>query len=541
MRLDRRLAPLSALLLVVIVPFWASEGSDLWDAFSFYASWYGKACLLGLVVLVGLAVYLCSSTAKRSAIEQFASRRFWTILLAYSAAYVLLFSTLAVIGYLNFHSDVDYANFLQSFYSAAHGKFFTNCLANEPEEISIFADHNSPIMLLMFPLYLLFPYPSVLLVVSTLILAAAGLVLARFLLEVAGLDHTTTLALCAAFTLMPYFASQHFEGLSMEMFGPLLFILCMLWFEKRQFWRFVAALLLLDCVKEQVAIVMMVFPILSLLRKRGARWVLTPLLLNGAMIYLSFCVVIPHFRPTGAYKALLPAGGTSLLQMAASYLKQPELALRQVLEPFRLTYLFTVFAPNLFILPLLCYESLFLVGPLAKNLLFVGWGANIMSKHSLLMAGIIGVAVGRALGRLGTAKRRDGREVWAWALAFVLLASAIVYTPVWARNVRLRAGPNVEARKKLLVLIPKGVPIALPQNMLARFCTRNKLYNSASPFGLTGFSRPVDYVVIDVSFHPEHYDYRRFVEALAANDGRVGEFRLIWESSGLYLFKRQAR
>lgn len=545
----RKLAPLWTLTLLVVIPLWAPNGSDLGQAYSFYSTWQGRVALGLLIAVSALCIHLSLHPQKGSRMERFAARHFSGILFSYFAIYTAVFATLAITAYLRFHSDVDYANFLQSFYSAAHGKFFTNCLANAPQEISIFADHNSPIMFLILPIYLLLPHPSVLLAISTLILASTALMLSRYLTRVLRLDHTAALCLCAAATLAPYYASQHFQGISMEMFGPPLFILAFYLFEKGRFWPFMATLFVLNSVKEQVAVVMLVFVLLALLRRKGPKWAIGPLLLNAAMIFLSFGVVIPHFRPTGAYKLLAPEAATSLSGQAIAYLKDPASAIRQVIEPFRLTYIYIVAATNLFFLPFLALESVFVIPSLAKNLLFVGWAANIMSKHALLLSGAMAVAVGKAVGRLARLNRpantlaKDSNTAQssgaARVLAILLLASSIAHIPVWSRNIDLSKDAKHDARVKLLELIPHEAPIALPQDMLTRFSTRNKLYNSATPDGLTGFDMPVDYVVIDTAFHPEHYDYPVLLREVEAAGGTHKGFRLMWHSDRLYLFERQ--
>jgi len=544
----KKLAPLSALTLLVVIPLWAPTDSDLGQAYGFYSTWQGRLALGLLIAVSALFIHFSLHPQKGTRIERFAARHFASILFFYFAIYTAVFATLGVIAYLRFHSDVDYANFMQSFYSAARGKFFTNCLANAPHEISIFADHNSPIMFLILPIFMLLPHPSVLLVISTLILASTALLLARYLTRAVGLDRTTALCLCAAATLAPYYASQNFQGLSMEMFGPPLLILAFFLFERGEFWPFMASLLVLNSVKEQVAVVMMAFVLLSLLRRKDPRWAIGPLLLNAAMIFLSFGVVIPHFRPTGAYKLLAPDAAMSLTGQAAAYLSDPASAFRQLIEPFRLTYIYVIAATNLFFLPFLALESVFVVPSLAKNLLFVGWAANIMSKHALLLSGAMAVAVGKAIGRFAAHSRNTNRSMperdaphdggWARVLAILLLASSIAHIPVWSKNIHLSKDANHDARVRLLELIPHETPIALPQNMLTRFSTRNKLYNSVTPDGLTGFDMPVDYVVIDTAFHPEHYDYEALVRKIATAGGIHKGFKLTWQSQGLHLFER---
>ncbi len=545
-----RLAPLWALTLFLVVPLWASRDSDLGQAYGFYADWGGRLALCVLIALSALAIHVCLHPQIGTRVERFVTKHFRKLLASYVLAYTALFAALAIVAYLRFHSDVDYANFLQSLNSAAHGRFFTNCLSNAPREISIFADHNAPIMFLLLPIYMLLPYPSVLLVISTLILASTAVILSRYLTRIAGLDRTTTLCICMAATLAPYFVSQNFEGLSMEMFAPPLFVLAFYLFEKERFWPFMLVLLLLNSLKEQVAIVMMFFVLIALARRKGAKWAVGPFVLNAAMIFISFGLVIPHFRPTGAYKLLNPDAATSLAGQAMAYLRHPASAAEQVLAPFRLTYVYVIAATNLFFLPFMALESLFILPSLAKNLLFVRWAANIMSKHALLMSGAMAVAIGKGVGKFALVAHRkhdavspsaSARSTATRVLAILLLASSIAHIPVWSRNVNLATEPNHESKVKLLKIIPRDAVIALPQDMLTRFSTRNKLYNSATPNGLTGFDMPVDYVVIDTSFHPEHYDYVAFLRSLEGNQGMHKGFKLTRRSDGLYLFERQKR
>ncbi|MBN1594054.1 MAG: DUF2079 domain-containing protein [Candidatus Coatesbacteria bacterium] len=546
-----RFAPLWALSLLIIIPLWAPKESDIGQAYGFYATWQGRLLLAALISLTALAIYLFSHPVKGQRLEILAGRYSGKIILFYFLAYATVFSTLAIIAYLRFHSDVDYANFLQLYYSASHGKFFTSCLSNAPHEISIFADHNSPILMAILPVFLFLPYPPVFIVISSLLLGATALILFRYLRRIVRLDNPTSLCLSFAATLAPYFVSQNFQGLSMEMFGPPLFILAFYLFERDRFWPFMLSLLALNLIKEQVAIVMLVFVPFALLRRKNLRWAIGPLALNLAMLVISFGIVIPHFRPTGAYKILNPDTARSLPEQALGYLRDPMGAIRQVTEPFRLTYIYILAATNLFFLPFLALESLFVLPSLAKNLLFVGWAANIMSKHTLLLSGAMSVAVGKAVRRMSAAKesgdeveeRRDRgpKPAYSRTLAILLLASSIAHFPVWWKNINLAKDANHEARLEVLERIPPETPIAAPQNMLARFAARNKVYNSATPEGLTGFDMPVDYVILDISFHPEHYDYEALLRASNAGDGLLKGFKPTWQDGGLYLFERVAK
>src|ERR1700694_5612403 len=88
-------------------------------------------------------------------------------------AYFVLYSVLSVLRHTTYHSfGPDLGIFDQVFWNTTQGHFFESTMSlGQAEPHSYFADHFSPVYLLLLPAYALVPRPETLLVIQTLFLA----------------------------------------------------------------------------------------------------------------------------------------------------------------------------------------------------------------------------------------------------------------------------------------------------------------------------------------------------------------------------------
>ena len=92
------------------------------------------------------------------------------IALAAAVLAALLLGALALVRHWTFHSTAsDLAVFDQVLWNTIHGRFMESTLSlARCEPHSFFGDHFSPALLLILPLYALFPHPETLIVVQTI-------------------------------------------------------------------------------------------------------------------------------------------------------------------------------------------------------------------------------------------------------------------------------------------------------------------------------------------------------------------------------------
>ncbi len=105
--------------------------------------------------------------------SEFLARSEGRIVLAAALLATILFGTLALLRHSTFHSTAsDLAVFDQVLWNTIHGRFMESTMSlARCEPHSFFGDHFSPALLLIVPLYALFPHPETLIVVQTIALA----------------------------------------------------------------------------------------------------------------------------------------------------------------------------------------------------------------------------------------------------------------------------------------------------------------------------------------------------------------------------------
>ena len=167
-----------------------------------------------------------------------------TILLALFGAVVFLVLKLNQWHSLGVHAEL--AEFESRLYSTLHGGFMERHRGEPP----FFAEHVSPVLLLLLPLYALLPTPLTLLVVQALAAAAAVVPLHRLAL------HLLERRAAAAAVGLAYLVSRTLDyGLMydfhMEILYPLLFFGAFLAFERRRWgWLAAAAILAAMCKED---------------------------------------------------------------------------------------------------------------------------------------------------------------------------------------------------------------------------------------------------------------------------------------------------
>src|SRR5438552_18968537 len=95
------------------------------------------------------------------------------IVAAVALTYFVLYSVLSVLRHTTYHSfGPDLGIFDQVFWNTTQGRFFESTMSlAQPQPHSYFADHFSPVYLLLLPVYALIPRPQTLVVIQTLFLA----------------------------------------------------------------------------------------------------------------------------------------------------------------------------------------------------------------------------------------------------------------------------------------------------------------------------------------------------------------------------------
>src|SRR5207248_1410936 len=192
-----------------------------------------------------------------------------SIVAALALTYFLLYSVLSVLRHLTYHSfGSDLGLFDQVFWNTTQGRFFESTMSlAQPQPHSYFADHFSPVYLLLLPAYALLPRPETLLVIQTLFLALGVLplyLLARLKLE-PGFRRLVWAPIYFLFLPLAFINLYDFHELALSVL-PLGFAIYFL--ERGQRGLFLLSLLSTFLIKEELPLVGVGFGAYILLAKR---------------------------------------------------------------------------------------------------------------------------------------------------------------------------------------------------------------------------------------------------------------------------------
>ncbi len=243
----------------------------------------------------------------------FAGRRLWLsvdarsegrIVLAVALLAGILFGALALVRHWTFHSTAsDLAVFDQVLWNTINGRFMESTLSlARCDPHSFFGDHFSPALLLILPVYVLFPRPETLIAVQTIALAL-GLwpvyLLARHYLASTG----QRLLWVAAYVLsapLSFVALYDFHEITLAV-APLGF--AMYFLATRRMLPMILSLLVALLAKEEVAVIGVGFGVALALQRR---WWPSAIVIIGSVVafVVTLKVIIPAFAAGAPYQYL---------------------------------------------------------------------------------------------------------------------------------------------------------------------------------------------------------------------------------------------
>jgi uncharacterized membrane protein len=226
-------------------------------------------------------------------------------LLALVVVYSVTFSVLSILKHDNFHSfTFDLGIMSQVLWNTSMGRLFELSLdrpLNTPLIGSYFGNHVRPIMLLLVPLYRLWPDPRLLLVLQSVALGLGAVPLfwiARRELK----NPAMQAALVVCYLLYPALGYINFFDFHPVAFTiPFLFVAYWALLEKRSalFWSMIVLTL---ATKEEMVVPVLAFGVYCLFKPRWRRKGLCLLALATLWAFLCFVVIIPYYNEGRSYR-----------------------------------------------------------------------------------------------------------------------------------------------------------------------------------------------------------------------------------------------
>ena len=440
--------------------------------------------------------------------------------------------------------NVDSAIIIQSLrYTLDEGRLLFNTL----EKASHLGVHNSPIYLLLVPLYALWRDPAPwLIVLPPVAIALSGWPF--FALTRCRIGDAPALALTAAYLLAPYVVARTVGDLYEMTLLPALLLTALYHYDRQRFWPFVAFAALSLLVKESIAATILMLGVYGWISKRRGPWVLGPMLLAVASLALSYGVVFPLWGEgvSSRAAALLGPLGASPAEVLRQAVTDPVALARQILTPSRLGLIYQFFQPLLFVLPLLSAEVVLALPALGLSLLAQGGSVGLRAWESAILGPLLYAAAATGIAWLAAwlARRADGpdRAGLRLFLSLGLFFATLACAPYWARRDDYAPKPYVAAQRQAIALIPPEASLSAPDYMLARFADRPALQlQTGAPFW-------AEYHLVDLNWieavrghrvpEPAAQDYEALIRQ-AEGAELSAPWQLIWSGEGLYVLRRK--
>lgn len=473
------------------------------------------------------------------------------ILVVLVSAFVVIFSVLALLRYLTFHTGYigvntswDLAQYDQIIWNSLHGRLFENTFILDAR--TFLGKSFTPILIAFVPLYAIWATPMVLLLVQVAAVALSTFPIYWFARS--QITRGLSLVLCTAFLLSPgveniVLTEFHEIALAVPLLAFAVFFLL-----HRSYRALLVSLGLALMVKEEIAFIVIAFGLYILLIQREYKlgFALASFGFIWGVALLQF--IIPYFRgqeyggvfyyfgqgAIGGGGARYGYLGQSVPEILKTIFTRPDIVLAHVLIPDKIEYVLHLFVPLAFV-SLFGIELAALALPTLGYSLLSNYGLQY-SIRSYYFAPLVpflffAAAVGlrRAHDWLNHVSFIRADAITPALAVLVLVSSGVTYfyqSPgpfggdfqAW----RYEFSEHTALGSKLLALIPLNQTVIAQNEYLAHLSHEPNIYEVPLPD-----YRDVDYVFADTregwyAVHAGHWAVLRqtgFFETLAEQDG----------------------
>jgi uncharacterized membrane protein len=447
-----------------------------------------------------------------------------------AAGFAVLFVSAATLRYFAYAAGrFDLGDMVQAIWSTAHGHFLQVTDSNGRETVRL-GGHVDMFLVLLVPLWWVWPSPLMLLVFQALAVAAGALPVYWLARKHLGSERT---AANFAFAYLLYPATQFNAFTPATGFHPVSiavpFVLFAIWFlDEDRLVPFVAFALLAASTKEEIPAAVGCLGIWYAVRKGRRVAGLSIFTVGLAVTLVNFLVVIPHYAPNGtsAFGGRYADVGSTPGGILRRAVTDPGAIVHSVATVHKLAFCALVLAP---FLGLWLLEPLLLLGAvpdLAINLLSSKSAQTSIGYH--YTAGIVPFVIAASVLGASRVRGRAPRISLAVLVAVCLVAvlSPLALVP---RDLERVFGSGVRAaRTHALDLIPAGASVSA-SNQLGAYLSARRLI-SVFPYGRRGSWMIVD--LADPSYPTPAY---RHAAAAIASDP---DWMLVYSSHGIEVLRR---
>ena len=439
-------------------------------------------------------------TSLPTTIQGVSSSKAGITLLSVITVYVLLFFYLAHLKYMYCTNlSADTAIFNHAFWSSFHGKFFYVY----PLQMSWFGDKSGWLLPLLLPLYGLVPGVHTLLFASCCIIGLSAIPVYLLAVDVLK-DRTAALLSTGAYLLFPTIVSQTVNQVGMLQYVVALVALALFFSCRGRYLPFlVSCFLALVLGTEDVGLTVAMFLPYALIKRRGLKWGMPPVVMAAAWYVLTFTIIMPAFRGDHPYRALgyLSNLGNTPGEIVHSLLLDPRKIIDSLLTPANFWYLLLLLQPLLWISPWVSWEVLFVLPYLSLNLLAQNSSMkNIVAHYNVTVGMFLCIAVLFTIRRCADAlTSKLGQARYECGFAILFLCLAIVSWPLWLNISNFRPRPYYAAQVAAMRAVPPDKSVVAPETMVAHFSSRERFHTLQGIVRWGGDLASYDYIVLDLN------------------------------------------
>ncbi|MDQ5820966.1 MAG: DUF2079 domain-containing protein [Actinomycetota bacterium] len=434
----------------------------------------------------------------------------------------------------------DLGNMVQAVWATAHGHPLA-VTDLHGEQFTRLGAHVDPILVLLAPLWWLWPSPDLLLTVQAVAVALGAVPVYRLSRKHLG-DDRAALGFALAYLLLPAV-----QWLTLNEFHPVALacplLLWAFWFlDEDRLVSFTACAVLAAATKEEIPLVLAGFGLWYAL-SRGRRVAGAAIAVAGlAWTVVAVKVVIPHFNDgaeSSFYSRYSEIGGSpgGVLRTAVN---DPGALLSTAFDHGGVHYLLHLMLP---------LAGLFLLAPVAAAAALPELAINLLSAtgtqrsiHFHYTAGVIPPLVVASVLGAGRLVRRRPHAAVPVAMAMVVFALAANYRlgaiPLWrafpgGEDYQAKAASvsrHDEIAARALRLIPPDVPVAATNSLGAHLSARRRVLSFP-------FVQDATWIAVDET-RPSHGDRILPTPVRLGALRRDPSWRLVFEQDGVLVFRR---
>lgn len=496
-------------------------------------------------IMIFLKILLSTSLSNSHSNVYILQRKWiYCFLFLFASLYASAFSYYSIIKHVNLNSGVDPLGFYsQAVWLFSNLKAPFSSLYNK----NIFADHMTPILVLLGPFYKIYSDPITLLILQSVLLSSG--IFPIYWLAKDRLDsNLLAISLCIAYLLYPALQFANLYDFHPVNIATPLLLFIFFFLHKGFYYKYFSFLLLALLCREDVVPIVFFLGLYIFFYERKKKIGVITISICLVWFYFAYWIFLPYVTSgedskldTGSF-GLYTDLGSSVGEIILTIILHPLFILKKILILEKIGYVVLLLLPLCFIS--LLHPPTFLIGfsmimgnMLSQNIFMSSirffytatitpfiFISSIYALRFLLRKQNFIVNIAKKTGLTYTFSKSNFVTACSSVILFSSIASSVLYGPLPYSldpysDEFLVEKEGVRAAKEAFKLIPPDASISVASNMGAHFSCREKVFHFPFPFGNLPPSEEPEYVFINLAkpycgTHLKRYKFNQILKEL---------------------------